>query len=68
MEFFILNSVCVTSVTSSDGMLTPALCCLQISSGYFTWTDGPPTLSNVDIRIPFGEYHMVPELEYHMVL
>lgn len=39
-------------------MLTPSvLCCPQISSGYFTWTDGPPTLSNVDIRIPFGEYH-----------
>lgn len=28
----------------------------QITSGYFTWSDGPPTLSNVDIRIPFGEY------------
>lgn len=27
----------------------------QITSGYFTWTDGPPTLSNVDIKIPFGE-------------
>ncbi|CAF95866.1 unnamed protein product, partial [Tetraodon nigroviridis] len=31
--------------------------CIKISSGYFTWTDGPPTLSNVDIRIPFGGCH-----------
>lgn len=28
----------------------------QITSGYFTWTDGPPTLSNVDIKIPVGEH------------
>uniref|UniRef100_A0A671X528 ATP-binding cassette, sub-family C (CFTR/MRP), member 8 n=1 Tax=Sparus aurata TaxID=8175 RepID=A0A671X528_SPAAU len=27
--------------------------------GYFTWTDGPPTLSNVDIRIPFGKLTMI---------
>ncbi len=31
----------------------------QITSGYFTWTDGPPTLSNVDIKIPFGEHQAV---------
>uniref|UniRef100_A0A671X6J4 ATP-binding cassette, sub-family C (CFTR/MRP), member 8 n=1 Tax=Sparus aurata TaxID=8175 RepID=A0A671X6J4_SPAAU len=30
-----------------------------INSGYFTWTDGPPTLSNVDIRIPFGKLTMI---------
>uniref|UniRef100_A0A7N8XK97 ATP-binding cassette, sub-family C (CFTR/MRP), member 8 n=1 Tax=Mastacembelus armatus TaxID=205130 RepID=A0A7N8XK97_9TELE len=27
--------------------------------GYFTWTDGPPTLSNVDIKIPFGKLTMI---------
>uniref|UniRef100_A0A665UIA7 ATP-binding cassette, sub-family C (CFTR/MRP), member 8 n=1 Tax=Echeneis naucrates TaxID=173247 RepID=A0A665UIA7_ECHNA len=31
----------------------------QISSGYFTWTDGLPTLCNVDIRIPFGKLTMI---------
>lgn len=42
-----------------DGQLSLALlCCPQISSGYFTWTDGTPTLSNVDIRIPFGEHQL----------
>lgn len=69
MEFFILNPVAVISVTQSpDGMLTPALlCCPQISSGYFTWTDGPPTLSNVDIRIPFGECHTLLRLEVFLL-
>ncbi|XP_073328263.1 ATP-binding cassette sub-family C member 8 [Pagrus major] len=33
--------------------------CIKINSGYFTWTDGPPTLSNVDIRIPFGKMTMI---------
>uniref|UniRef100_A0A3Q3JIT7 ATP-binding cassette, sub-family C (CFTR/MRP), member 8 n=1 Tax=Monopterus albus TaxID=43700 RepID=A0A3Q3JIT7_MONAL len=33
--------------------------CFQITSGYFTWTDGPPTLSNVDIKIPFGKLTMI---------
>ncbi|XP_031726819.1 ATP-binding cassette sub-family C member 8 isoform X3 [Anarrhichthys ocellatus] len=33
--------------------------CIKITSGYFTWTDGPPTLSNVDIRIPFGKLTMI---------
>lgn len=31
----------------------------QIVSGYFTWTDGPPTLSNVDIKIPFGKQRLL---------
>uniref|UniRef100_A0A8C5BBM9 ATP-binding cassette, sub-family C (CFTR/MRP), member 8 n=1 Tax=Gadus morhua TaxID=8049 RepID=A0A8C5BBM9_GADMO len=31
----------------------------HITSGYFTWTDGPPTLSNVDIKIPFGQLTMI---------
>ncbi|XP_039989869.1 ATP-binding cassette sub-family C member 8 isoform X2 [Xiphias gladius] len=33
--------------------------CIKITSGYFTWTDGPPTLSNVDIRVPFGKLTMI---------
>uniref|UniRef100_UPI0037E8DF85 ATP-binding cassette sub-family C member 8 isoform X2 n=1 Tax=Semicossyphus pulcher TaxID=241346 RepID=UPI0037E8DF85 len=33
--------------------------CIKISSGYFTWTDGPPTLSNVDIKIPFAKLTMI---------
>uniref|UniRef100_A0A669BW96 ATP-binding cassette, sub-family C (CFTR/MRP), member 8 n=1 Tax=Oreochromis niloticus TaxID=8128 RepID=A0A669BW96_ORENI len=31
----------------------------QISNGYFTWVDGAPTLSNVDIKIPFGKLTMI---------
>ncbi|XP_044047833.1 ATP-binding cassette sub-family C member 8 isoform X4 [Siniperca chuatsi] len=33
--------------------------CIKITSGYFTWTDGSPTLSNVDIKIPFGKLTMI---------
>ncbi|KAG7279219.1 hypothetical protein CRUP_013611 [Coryphaenoides rupestris] len=33
--------------------------CLKITRGYFTWTDGPPTLSNVEIKIPFGQLTMI---------
>ncbi|XP_046890754.1 ATP-binding cassette sub-family C member 8 isoform X2 [Hypomesus transpacificus] len=33
--------------------------CIKITSGYFTWTDGPATLSNVDIKIPFGQLTMI---------
>uniref|UniRef100_A0A8C6Q023 ATP-binding cassette, sub-family C (CFTR/MRP), member 8 n=1 Tax=Nothobranchius furzeri TaxID=105023 RepID=A0A8C6Q023_NOTFU len=33
--------------------------CIKITGGYFTWTDGPPTLSNVDIKIPFGKLTMI---------
>ncbi|AWP08746.1 putative ATP-binding cassette sub-family C member 8-like [Scophthalmus maximus] len=33
--------------------------CIKIVSGYFTWTDGPPTLSSVDIRVPFGKLTMI---------
>uniref|UniRef100_A0AAY4D5P4 ATP-binding cassette, sub-family C (CFTR/MRP), member 8 n=1 Tax=Denticeps clupeoides TaxID=299321 RepID=A0AAY4D5P4_9TELE len=32
---------------------------LTITSGYFTWTDGPPTLANIDIKIPFGQLTMI---------
>uniref|UniRef100_A0A674ABF7 ATP-binding cassette, sub-family C (CFTR/MRP), member 8 n=1 Tax=Salmo trutta TaxID=8032 RepID=A0A674ABF7_SALTR len=33
--------------------------CIRITSGYFTWTDGTPTLSNVDIKVPFGQLTMI---------
>uniref|UniRef100_A0A672H1U4 ATP-binding cassette, sub-family C (CFTR/MRP), member 8 n=1 Tax=Salarias fasciatus TaxID=181472 RepID=A0A672H1U4_SALFA len=33
--------------------------CIKITCGYFTWTDGPPTLANVDIKIPFGKLTMI---------
>uniref|UniRef100_A0A7N6AHC0 ATP-binding cassette, sub-family C (CFTR/MRP), member 8 n=1 Tax=Anabas testudineus TaxID=64144 RepID=A0A7N6AHC0_ANATE len=35
--------------------------CIKVKqiNGYFTWTDGPPTLSNVDIKIPFGKLTMI---------
>ncbi|XP_012780013.1 ATP-binding cassette sub-family C member 8 isoform X4 [Maylandia zebra] len=33
--------------------------CIKISNGYFTWVDGAPTLSNVDIKIPFGKLTMI---------
>uniref|UniRef100_A0A3B3TTS7 ATP-binding cassette, sub-family C (CFTR/MRP), member 8 n=1 Tax=Poecilia latipinna TaxID=48699 RepID=A0A3B3TTS7_9TELE len=39
--------------------LSRLLNCFQITSGYFTWTDGPPTLSDVDIKIPFGKLTMI---------
>uniref|UniRef100_A0A3B3RAC6 ATP-binding cassette, sub-family C (CFTR/MRP), member 8 n=1 Tax=Paramormyrops kingsleyae TaxID=1676925 RepID=A0A3B3RAC6_9TELE len=42
-------------------LISPSLPCYQIpiSFGYFTWTDGPPTLSNIDIKIPFGQLTMI---------
>uniref|UniRef100_A0A8C7GZM5 ATP-binding cassette, sub-family C (CFTR/MRP), member 8 n=1 Tax=Oncorhynchus kisutch TaxID=8019 RepID=A0A8C7GZM5_ONCKI len=30
-----------------------------ITSGYFTWTDGTPTLSNINIKVPFGQLTMI---------
>nr|XP_029541733.1 ATP-binding cassette sub-family C member 8-like [Oncorhynchus nerka] len=33
--------------------------CIRITSGYFTWTDGTPTLSNVNIKVPFGQLTMI---------
>ncbi len=35
----------------------PPLYPSQITNGYFSWTDGTSTLSNVNIKIPFGEYY-----------
>uniref|UniRef100_A0A8C7H4R9 ATP-binding cassette, sub-family C (CFTR/MRP), member 8 n=1 Tax=Oncorhynchus kisutch TaxID=8019 RepID=A0A8C7H4R9_ONCKI len=31
----------------------------NITSGYFTWTDGTPTLSNINIKVPFGQLTMI---------
>uniref|UniRef100_A0A8C1JAG9 ATP-binding cassette, sub-family C (CFTR/MRP), member 8 n=1 Tax=Cyprinus carpio TaxID=7962 RepID=A0A8C1JAG9_CYPCA len=33
--------------------------CIKIINGYFSWTDGTPTLSNVNIKIPFGQLTMI---------
>uniref|UniRef100_A0A8C7WMT9 ATP-binding cassette, sub-family C (CFTR/MRP), member 8 n=1 Tax=Oryzias sinensis TaxID=183150 RepID=A0A8C7WMT9_9TELE len=33
--------------------------CIKITAGYFTWTDGPATLCNVDIKVPFGKLTMI---------
>ncbi|XP_058859188.1 ATP-binding cassette sub-family C member 8-like isoform X2 [Acipenser ruthenus] len=34
--------------------------CIKITNGYFTWMpDGSPTLSNIDIRIPYGQLTMI---------
>uniref|UniRef100_A0A8B9FU45 ATP binding cassette subfamily C member 8 n=1 Tax=Amazona collaria TaxID=241587 RepID=A0A8B9FU45_9PSIT len=34
--------------------------CVKITSGFFTWTpEGPPALSNIDIRIPQGQLTMI---------
>ncbi|RMC12265.1 hypothetical protein DUI87_09777 [Hirundo rustica rustica] len=34
--------------------------CVKITNGFFTWTpEGPPTLSNIDIRIPQGQLTMI---------
>lgn len=58
MEVFILNLVLVILTTHGWTVESCLLCCPQITSGYFTWTDGTPTLSNVDIKIPFGEHSL----------
>uniref|UniRef100_A0AAQ6A5E0 ATP-binding cassette, sub-family C (CFTR/MRP), member 8 n=1 Tax=Amphiprion ocellaris TaxID=80972 RepID=A0AAQ6A5E0_AMPOC len=46
---------CLTGILQ----LSRITCLLFITCGYFTWTDGPPTLSNVDIKIPFGKLTMI---------
>lgn len=28
-------------------------------NGYFTWTQGSPTLTNIDIKIPFGKFSVI---------
>ncbi|XP_046715562.1 ATP-binding cassette sub-family C member 8 isoform X1 [Silurus meridionalis] len=33
--------------------------CIKINSGYFSWTEGALTLSNVNIKIPFGQLTMI---------
>uniref|UniRef100_A0A3P8NL59 ATP-binding cassette, sub-family C (CFTR/MRP), member 8 n=1 Tax=Astatotilapia calliptera TaxID=8154 RepID=A0A3P8NL59_ASTCA len=47
-------------VDGMDDVFTACACAsFQISNGYFTWVDGAPTLSNVDIKIPFGKLTMI---------
>ncbi|XP_031425167.1 ATP-binding cassette sub-family C member 8-like [Clupea harengus] len=33
--------------------------CIKIINGYFSWTQGTPTLSNIDIKVPIGQLTMV---------
>uniref|UniRef100_A0A8B9MF88 ATP-binding cassette sub-family C member 8 n=1 Tax=Accipiter nisus TaxID=211598 RepID=A0A8B9MF88_9AVES len=34
--------------------------CVKITNGFFTWTpEGPPALSNIDIRVPQGQLTMI---------
>ncbi|XP_017558268.2 ATP-binding cassette sub-family C member 8 isoform X2 [Pygocentrus nattereri] len=33
--------------------------CIKIVNGYFTWTPGCPTLTNIDIKVPFGQLTMI---------
>ncbi|TRY81680.1 hypothetical protein DNTS_025996, partial [Danionella cerebrum] len=33
--------------------------CIKISNGYFSWTEGASTLSDVNITIPFGQLTMI---------
>uniref|UniRef100_A0A8C7H080 ATP-binding cassette, sub-family C (CFTR/MRP), member 8 n=1 Tax=Oncorhynchus kisutch TaxID=8019 RepID=A0A8C7H080_ONCKI len=49
----------VVSTQLSHNVLR-TLCFLElITSGYFTWTDGTPTLSNINIKVPFGQLTMI---------
>uniref|UniRef100_A0A672QR48 ATP-binding cassette sub-family C member 8-like n=1 Tax=Sinocyclocheilus grahami TaxID=75366 RepID=A0A672QR48_SINGR len=43
----------------SENNSCPPLYPFQITNGYFSWTDGTPTLSNVNIKIPFGQLTMI---------
>uniref|UniRef100_A0A671K3W6 ATP-binding cassette, sub-family C (CFTR/MRP), member 8b n=1 Tax=Sinocyclocheilus anshuiensis TaxID=1608454 RepID=A0A671K3W6_9TELE len=33
--------------------------CIKIVNGYFTWTQGCPTLTSIDIKVPFGQLTMI---------
>ncbi|XP_046719910.1 ATP-binding cassette sub-family C member 8 isoform X2 [Silurus meridionalis] len=33
--------------------------CLKIVNGYFMWTQGCPTLTNIDVKVPFGALTMI---------
>ncbi|XP_067849959.1 ATP-binding cassette sub-family C member 8 isoform X2 [Heptranchias perlo] len=42
------------SITEGDDVL------IKVTNGFFTWTsDGAPTLSNIDIKIPYGQLTMI---------
>uniref|UniRef100_A0A8C2EHZ4 ATP-binding cassette, sub-family C (CFTR/MRP), member 8b n=1 Tax=Cyprinus carpio TaxID=7962 RepID=A0A8C2EHZ4_CYPCA len=48
------NNSNIKSVVRSASCSSPA-----IVNGYFTWTQGCPTLSNIDIKVPFGQLTMI---------
>uniref|UniRef100_A0A8C2HV76 ATP-binding cassette, sub-family C (CFTR/MRP), member 8 n=1 Tax=Cyprinus carpio TaxID=7962 RepID=A0A8C2HV76_CYPCA len=54
---FLLSSVVRSTVKAL--VRSSPLCPFQIINGYFSWTDGTPTLSNVNIKIPFGQLTMI---------
>uniref|UniRef100_A0A9J7XI98 ATP-binding cassette, sub-family C (CFTR/MRP), member 8 n=1 Tax=Cyprinus carpio carpio TaxID=630221 RepID=A0A9J7XI98_CYPCA len=58
---FLLSSVVRSTVKAlvRSNNSRPPLCPFQITNGYFSWTDGTPTLSNVNIKIPFGQLTMI---------
>ncbi|XP_073709543.1 ATP-binding cassette sub-family C member 8 isoform X1 [Misgurnus anguillicaudatus] len=33
--------------------------CIKIVNGYFSWTQGCPTLTNINIKVPFGQLTMI---------
>uniref|UniRef100_A0A665UJ55 ATP-binding cassette, sub-family C (CFTR/MRP), member 8 n=1 Tax=Echeneis naucrates TaxID=173247 RepID=A0A665UJ55_ECHNA len=56
-EFFISDEI--GDAQEQSAMLSSGTSNHNQNSGYFTWTDGLPTLCNVDIRIPFGKLTMI---------
>uniref|UniRef100_A0A673FT45 ATP-binding cassette, sub-family C (CFTR/MRP), member 8 n=1 Tax=Sinocyclocheilus rhinocerous TaxID=307959 RepID=A0A673FT45_9TELE len=58
---FLLSSVVRSTVKAlvRSNNSRPPLYPFQITNGYFSWTDGTPTLSNVNIKIPFGQLTMI---------
>uniref|UniRef100_A0A672QQW9 ATP-binding cassette sub-family C member 8-like n=1 Tax=Sinocyclocheilus grahami TaxID=75366 RepID=A0A672QQW9_SINGR len=58
---FLLSSVVRSTVKAlvRSNNSCPPLYPFQITNGYFSWTDGTPTLSNVNIKIPFGQLTMI---------
>uniref|UniRef100_A0A672NI35 ATP binding cassette subfamily C member 8 n=1 Tax=Sinocyclocheilus grahami TaxID=75366 RepID=A0A672NI35_SINGR len=51
------NSNIKSVVSSASCPSQPA--CERIVNGYFTWTQGCPTLTNIDIKVPFGQLTMI---------
>ncbi|ROL43687.1 ATP-binding cassette sub-family C member 8 [Anabarilius grahami] len=53
------NSFALQSEQDEEPLAVEEDICIKIKSGYFSWIDGTPTLSNVDIKIPFGQLTMI---------